>query len=168
MAWKTSVLVVANVTAASDDLIAALGERAEKGPAEFTLLLPASGGDSESAHREMERALDRMREAGLEAKGMVGDRDPVVAVVEAWDPRRYDEVLVSTLPSGTSRWLQIDLPHRIARFTGVPVTHVVADELARHAPTGEPPPAHERPGVLSPLTVLTWSRGSGSPRAAGR
>ena len=43
MDWKASVLVVANVTAASDELLAALRERVEKRPAEFTLLLPATG-----------------------------------------------------------------------------------------------------------------------------
>src|SRR3954454_7784945 len=101
MAWKTSVLVVANVTASSDELLAECRERAGRGPAEFTLLLPATGGDRRAAKREMERATERMRAEGLEVTGMVGDRDPVVAVHEAWDPRRYDEVVVSTLPTGT-------------------------------------------------------------------
>ena len=44
MAWKFSVLVVANVTAASDELLAALERRSERGACGFTLLVPASGG----------------------------------------------------------------------------------------------------------------------------
>lgn len=156
MAWKTSVLVVANVTAASDDLLAALRERAEKGPAEFTLLLPATGGDSDAAHREMDRAVERMRAAGLEVRAQVGDRDPVVAVHEIWDPRRFDEVIVSTLPTGASRWLQIDLPHRVERICDVPVQHVVSKPAQEPRPTYAPPPKPEHHGLLTPLEVLGW------------
>jgi hypothetical protein len=49
-------------------------------------------------------------------------------VSEAWDPAHYDEIIVSTLPTGVSRWLQVDLPHRIAKLTDAPVAHVVASE----------------------------------------
>ena len=156
MAWKTSVLVVANVTAASDELLAVMRERAERGPAEFTLLLPATGGDSAAAEQEMERALERMREAGLSVTGKVGDRDPIVAVHEAWDPRSYDEVVVSTLPTGASRWLQIDLPHRVERITDVPVRHVVSKPAPKPAPTYSPPPKPDHMGLLTPLESLGW------------
>ena len=156
MDWKVNVLVVANVTAASDDLLAALRERAGEGPAEFTLVMPATGGDSASASRALERALDRMRDAGLEADGSIGDPDPVVAVHEAWDPRRFDEVVVSTLPTGASRWLQIDLPHRIERMTDVPVRHVVSKPPAKPRATYSPPPKPEHTGLLTPLEVLGW------------
>ena len=156
MEWKCNVLVVANVTAASDDLIAALGERVKQGPAEFTLLIPATGGDSKGARRALSNALERMRAAGLEVSGSVGDTDPVVAVHEAWDPRRYDEVIVSTLPTGTSRWLQIDLPHRIEKVTDVPVRHVVSKPPEEPHPTYSPPPKPEHHGLLTPLEVLGW------------
>jgi hypothetical protein len=156
MAWKTSVLVVANVTASSDELLAAMRERAAKAPVEFTLLLPAAGGESSGAKRQMERAVERMREAGLEVTGTVGDRDPVVAVHEAWDPRRYDEVVVSTLPTGASRWLQIDLPHRVERITDAPVSHVVAEPPAEPRPTYSPPEKPEHHGLFTPLEVLGW------------
>ena len=154
MEWKTSVLVVANVTASSDDLLAALKARADQGPTEFTLLLPATGGDSGGASRELTRALERLRESGLEVSGSVGDRDPVVAVHEAWDPRRYDEVIVSTLPTGASRWLQIDLPHRIERITDAPVRHVVSKPAEEPRPTYSPPPKPEHHGLFTPLEVL--------------
>jgi hypothetical protein len=158
MDWKTSVLVVANVTAASDDLLAALTARSEQGPAEFTLLLPAAGGNTANARRQLDRALGRMRSAGLEVTGSVGDPDPVVAVHEAWDPRRYDEVVVSTLPTGSSRWLRIDLPHRIERLTDVPVRHVVSSPPPKPAVSSGPPPKRENLGLLTPLVSLGWGR----------
>jgi hypothetical protein len=134
MTWKTSVLVIANQTADSPELVAALEERARQGPAEFTLLVPPlSGVDRTEARERVERVVKRWAEAGLEATGELGDSDPIVAVKEAWDPGRFDEIIVSTLATGTSRWLQIDLPHRVERMTGVGVRHVVGTAAAQPA-----------------------------------
>ena len=126
MAWKTRLLVVANRTADSDDLLAALRERAARGPIAITLVVPqdSHGGLGE----RMTAALARFQETGIEAHGMLGDTDPCVAVLETWDPGAYDEVLVATLPGASSRWLMMDLPGRIARMVDAPVTHVVARE----------------------------------------
>jgi hypothetical protein len=134
MSWKTKVLVVANQTAESQELLDAMRARAARGPTEFVLVLPRRGTGHEAAALTLEDALERMLEAGLAVNGLVGDSDPLVAVREAWDPSRFDEVIVSTLPTNSSRWLLIDLPHRIAKVTGATVTHVVAParELARH------------------------------------
>jgi len=75
--------------------------------------------------------------------------------------RELDEVIVCTLPGRSSKWLQHDFPHRVARFTGLSVTHVVADDL-RPAPVTSPAPAHERE-PMGPLSVLSWGgRQSGS------
>ncbi|UUY02479.1 hypothetical protein LRS13_17470 [Svornostia abyssi] len=68
-----------------------------------------------------------MRESGVAVQGVLGDGDPVAAVEAVWDPERFDEVIVCTLPATVSRWLRIDLPHRVERLTGAPVTHVTAD-----------------------------------------
>jgi GABA permease len=125
MTWKANVLVVASKTADSDELLEALRARVARGPAEFMLVLPQNGTDRTSALVALEGALARMREAGLVVTGEVGDCDPLVAVGEAWDPGRFDEVIVSTLPTHSSRWLLIDLPHRVANLTGASVTHVV-------------------------------------------
>ena len=157
MAWHAHVLVIANVTATSRDLLAALQARAERGPISVTLLMPATGlgGEArEAAAERLEEALARWREAGLKADGMVGDSDPVHALMEAWDPRRYDEVIVSTLPGASSRWMRFAFPHRVANITGVSVTHVVATD-ARPQPVGGPPPEHEHQ-PLGPLAVLAW------------
>jgi hypothetical protein len=156
---KATVLVVAHRTAASDDLLAALRGRAETSAARFELLVPptAPGGTGRIAARtQLERALARMHEFGLEATGFVGaDDDPVVAVIEAYDPRHHDEVLVSTLPASVSQWLGVDAPARIGRATGALVRHVVSREQRRAAV-----PVHvEKPagnGVLSPFVVLGW------------
>jgi hypothetical protein len=158
MAWKTSVLVVANVTAASDELVEALCERHRQGACEFTLLLPATGGDAAGARQVLGQALERMHEEGLEVSGVVGDPDPVVAVHEAWDPRRFDDIVISTLPTGASRWLQIDLPHRIERMTDTPVHHVVSRPPTAPHPTSPPPPKPEHLGLLTPLEALGWGK----------
>jgi hypothetical protein len=159
MSWKFSVLVVANVTADSDELLQAMQDRAARGPTSFTLLAPATGGGAaarEAAERRLEAALKRMREAGLDVEGRLGVPDPVAAVHEIWDPAAFDEVIVSTLPSGTSKWLQCDLPHRIERMTaGAQVTHVVAG-THEEPPPGSPPPEHKDYGVVGALGVL-WS-----------
>ena len=142
---KASVLVVANRTAESEELLEALRAKAAEGPVVFTLLVPSTphgvtwaadmhaGGPE--AERHLEAALQRFREAGLEvAEGKVGDPDPVAAVEDAVNFGEFDEIVVSTLPRHVSRWLKLDLPHRVERATGLPVTHVSASEVK--APAG--------------------------------
>jgi len=157
------VLVVANVTAASGDLLAALEERARKGAIAVTLLMPGHGpglAGREAGRERLNAALAAWRQAGIEADGVCGDANPLDAVAELWDPRRHDEVIVSTLPGESSRWIRSDLPHRIARLTGVPVTHVIATDM-RPEPHYGPPPVHET-SSLGPLAVLAW--GGRGPR----
>lgn len=150
MPWKTRVLVVANRTLGSQELMRALHERAELGPVEFRLLVPATPATGSNPHsgregakRHMHEAVEQLAGEGLEAEGRVGDPDPIVAVHEVWDPAEFDEVIVSTLPTGASRWLALDLPRRVGRITGAPVTHVVARDRAERAePEVSPPPRH--------------------------
>ena len=159
-----NVLVVANLTANSVQLLDALKARAERSPIRITLVMPAQGpglGGREAVKARLDEALEAMRAAGLEVEGAIGDTDPMEAVAECFDPTRHDEAIVCTLPGRSAKWLQHDFPHRVARFTGVPVTHVVADDL-RPAPQTSPAPAHERE-PLGPLSVLAWGgRRSGS------
>jgi len=153
MTWKRSFLVVANVTATSDELIDALKERA---PARFTLVIPATpfGGGREAAKAQLDEALASLRAAGLECEGSVGNADPILAVTDVWDPKKYDEIIVSTLPMRFSKWLHAGLPERIGRLTDAPVTHVVS-EPPKPEPALEPPPA-PRDRSMGPLTVLSW------------
>ena len=149
MAWEFNVLVVANVTATSDELLAALRERAERGSCRFTLLMPRSGTDTDA---RLDRALQEWRAGGLDnVSGRTGDTDPIVATMETWDPMRFDEIVVSTLPTGSSRWVGLDLPHRLEKLTSVPVRHVVSQPPAEHH--WERPAQHETYGVLSPLAA---------------
>jgi hypothetical protein len=162
MAQRVSVLVVANVTAASPQLIDALRQRAERGPIRATLLMPCGGpglNGRTAAQGSLETALEQWRAAGLdEVDGVVGDQDPLVAVHETWDPQRFDEVIVSTLPGRASEWVRWDLPHRVARATDANVTHVISSTPQVPLRT-EPAPPRERPS-LGPLSVLAW----GHPR----
>ncbi len=154
MAWEFHVLVVANVTATSDELLTALKEREKQGACRFTLVMPRSG---DGATERLEAALKAMRDAGLgKVDGHVGDPDPVVAAMEAWDPMTFDEIVVSTLPTGVSRWLGLDLPRRLEKLTGVTVRHVVAEP--QRDVRWERPPEHDDYGVLSPLAAALTRR----------
>ena len=150
MAPRVHLLVVANRTVDSPDLHRLLRERAEQGPVHATLLVPVGHAEREGARRRLDAALAGLREAGIAAEGMVGAADPVVAVQEAWDPARFDEVLVSTLAAPLSQWMRIDLPHRIARLIDCPVRHL---ETAEPEPerTAEPLPAKPRKPLLVSL-----------------
>ena len=138
MSEKSRVLVVANRTAASDELLEALVRRVEEGPAEFFLVVPAtprgaawmtdmSAGGTE-AEDALEAALARWRDAGLECMGRTGDADPLAATTDAVNDGEFDEVIVSTLPKHVSKWLHLDLPHKVAHATSLPTEHVSAHE----------------------------------------
>jgi hypothetical protein len=154
MAYQARVLVIANVTANSPELLSALRARLDKGPMTATLLMPATKNGyagKEEAQGRLDGVLAQWREAGVSAQGVVGDPDPAVAVHETWDPRNFDEVIVSTLPGGTSRWLQADLPHRVQQITGCDVVHVEAGK--KHEPHYGPPPEKRDAGALGPFTL---------------
>ena len=102
---------------------------------------------------------------------MLGDADPIVAVQEAWNPGRYDEVIVCTLAEGASHWLQIDLPHRVAKLTDCQVRHVSVPERRPAPPTGAgaaraPADARAR-GVAHALGDAVRRRLAPSRRRAG-
>jgi len=160
MSWTKSVLVVANVTAGSKELLDTMTARAATGPTRFTLLAPRSSvASAVDGDDPIDGAVARMRAAGLDVESVVADADPIVAVSETFDPRRHDEIIVATLPVGDSKWLGIDLPHRVARMTSAPVTHVIAVPLApQPANVASAPPQHHW-GLLRPLEALTWSGG---------
>jgi hypothetical protein len=151
------VLVVASVTAASDDLLEALRERERTSavPVDFTLVMPSQAAGREANESILAAALERWHEAGLKAEGVVGDVDPVQAVGDICRPGRFDEVIVSTLPGQTSRWLRWDVPYRIGALTDLPVTHVVAMSMARPTPRGAPMPRRERV-PLGLLNVMSY------------
>jgi hypothetical protein len=138
----TNVLVVADRTAATPALLDAIRDRAARGPATFHLLVPNPAEHAEltdAARRKDVTAGDQVlalalplidEAAGSHAQGSVSLRhDPMDAIEDALRSDEFDEIILSTLPHSVSRWLHIDLPHRVAHF-GLPVTTVTARERA--------------------------------------
>jgi hypothetical protein len=137
------VLVVANRTAATSALMEAVRERAQRGPASFTLLVPSSPhglhqvvdpedqGRSE-AEETIELALPLLEEAaGKPVEPMIGVHEPLAAIQDAINLHGpFDELIISTLPKRVSRWLRLDLPHKAAGL-GLPVTTVTAKGIER-------------------------------------
>ena len=139
MADRAQVLVVANRTAESPELLMALQERAARGPCSFTLLVPqtphglAWAADPDAGHEEAEHHrqafVDELREEGIDlADAKVGDGDPLAAIQDECNFHDYDEVIVSTLPLKLSKWLRVDLPRKARAATGLPVTHIIGSE----------------------------------------
>jgi hypothetical protein len=139
------VLVVAHKTAATPALLKAIRERAARGPANFHLLVPNPHHPdlrhpSEVTHPNVTEgeqvlalALPLIEEAcgGCPTDGTVSPRhDPMDAIEETLHEEDFDEIILSTLPHAVSRWLHLDLPHRVAHL-GLPLTTVIAQERAR-------------------------------------
>ena len=141
MEYAARVLVVANRTAATPALIDAVKERAARGPAQFTLLVPNTphglhrlvdpeDQSSSEAEQTLELAVPLLeRAAGSHVEGIVGDPEPLAAIQDAINVHGYDEIIISTLPSRVSRWLKLDLPSKAAGL-GLPVTTVTASGRA--------------------------------------
>ena len=146
-------LIVANRTLPSPQLAALIDERTATGPAEFHVLVPegvrtpvaadpATGLDTHLvelaaadrllALEEAEAKLDAFRTSyarlGAALTGEVGVGDPLTAARRVMGRATFDEIIVSTLPLGFSRWLKVDLPSRLERAFGLPVTHIVQEE----------------------------------------
>jgi hypothetical protein len=159
MPIRNHLLVVANQTVDSVELFDALEKRAAERPVHITLLAPVLWSEREDARRRVDATVARLKEHGIDAEGMLGDADPCVAVQEVWNPGRFDEVLVSTFPSGASRWMQVDLPHRIAKLTDCTVRHV--ESRPPEPPHPPSPPAPKRGAFESIGSLLrTATRGT--------
>lgn len=145
----TNVLVVANQTLSGEELSEFVKARMEKGPCEFTLLVPATAradlqgpfiaarpyvgaperdtdGDYALARKQLATGLTQLRELGASVDGDVGDPDPLQAIHDAFALHNFDEIVLSTLSSAVSRWLRQDLPHKVERKYHVPVEVVTA------------------------------------------
>ena len=131
------VLVVANQTATSPQLIAALHQRARSGPAEFHLVVPALNSrlrhwlsDTDAAvlaaQRRAEHARSALRSRGLKVSAEVGDSVPLLAIEDALAQFDADEIVISTLPADRSHWLEHDLVQSARGRFAIPVRHVPA------------------------------------------
>lgn len=134
-------LVVANQTLLGDLLLGRIRECLAAGPCQFHLVVPATHAPGRSWQTEsrdhayaVERlnvGLDRFRALGADVEGEVGDGRPMDAVRDAMlHAPPFDEIILSTLPPGLSKWLHQDLPRRMARTFGLPISTVTARAAA--------------------------------------
>jgi hypothetical protein len=133
------VLVVAHRTAATPALLDAVRNRAARSPTAFTLLVPNSARglhrvvdpedqEENEAQTVLDLALPLLEEAaGGHVEGLIGDPEPLNAIQDAVNLHGFDEIIISTLPTRVSRWMRLDLPHKVAGL-GLPVTTVTAKE----------------------------------------
>jgi GABA permease len=132
------VLVVANETVQGEELMSAISELALGGKSEFLVVSPALNSrlktwtsDEDPARAEAQKRLDatlvRLASVGIEARGEVGDVDPLVAIEDAVRLFHPDEIVISTHPEGRSNWLERGVVGSARERFDVPVTHVVVD-----------------------------------------
>jgi len=129
-----SYLIVANQTLSSRSLADAIEARRAEGSMRAFVVVPLTpvGGrltwseeeSRDAARIRLDEIVERLRGLGVDADGEVGDRDPVMAVRDALRGREVDEVIISTLPAGISRWLGEDVPSRLREAVSVPITVV--------------------------------------------
>jgi hypothetical protein len=132
MTFATNLLVVADETLDSPELVWEIERRAADRTLRVSVLAPVPAHQRAESEARLERLTQRLTDFGIPTSGVVGDSIPLVALSEIWSPARYDEILVCTLPAHMSTWLRIDLPSRIADLTGARVCHITAAPGAAH------------------------------------
>ena len=132
------VLVVANETVGGDELMNVIGELALAGKTRFFVVSPALNSRLKTwtsdedparaaAQKRLAATLSRLGSIGVEARGEVGDVDPLVAIEDAVRSFRPDEIVVSTHPPGKSNWLERGVVGAVRERYDLPVSHVVVD-----------------------------------------
>ena len=135
------ILVVANETVAGGRLHDEIRKRSEGYREQVLVVCPALNSplrhwasDEDparaAAQDRLRSSLDRLRELGIEARGEVGDGDPLQAMEDALRTFGADEIIVSTHPPGRSNWLEKGVVERARQRFAVPITHVVTDLTA--------------------------------------
>lgn len=127
----STYLIVGNRTLPSELLARAIEERLP-GATRFYVVVPLTpvvhaltweeGESIRAAETRLNKFLADLRSRGAEAEGEVGDQDPVLAMKDVLRRITADEILLSTLPPGRSRWLGMDVPSRLRAATKIAVT----------------------------------------------
>jgi nucleotide-binding universal stress UspA family protein len=137
-AGERRILVVANETVGGHTLRSMILERSLDVREEVLVVTPALNSplkhwvsdedDARAAAQErLDASLARLAEAGVDARGEVGDGDPLQAVEDALRTFGADEILISTHPEGRSNWLERDVVTKARERFTVPITHVIVD-----------------------------------------
>jgi hypothetical protein len=123
----TNVLVIANQTVLSDELLERIRKRAAKGKTAFLIVAPQDDAEQVGdADRRLRRALSDLRGEGINAHGQIVHPDPHTAALQVVNDERIDEIIVSTFPGEKSGWLRRDLVDRLRKDTNLPVDHVIS------------------------------------------
>jgi hypothetical protein len=137
-AGERRILVIANETVGGHVLRSAILERSLDVREEVLVVTPALNSplkhwvsdedDARAAAQErLGESLAKLSEAGVEARGEVGDGDPLQAMEDALRTFGADEIIISTHPAGRSNWLERGVVERARERFAVPITHVVVD-----------------------------------------
>lgn len=137
-AGERRILVIANETVGGHTLRAAILERSLDVREEVLVVTPAlnspirhwvSDDDDAraAAQRRLETSLAQLAEAGVDARGEIGDGDPLQAMEDALRTFGADEIIISTHPEGRSNWLERGVVEHARERFSVPITHVVVD-----------------------------------------
>jgi hypothetical protein len=132
------ILVVANETAVSTELVELLEKNAAESAVRVTVLAPVNAPRQgyvvyydtrrAAARRRLDRTLELLRSAGIPSTGVVVEADPVSALRDAIDQLEPDEVIVSTHPQKQSGWMRRNLVDQMRRVSGsLPFEHLVVD-----------------------------------------
>jgi GABA permease len=136
------VLVLANETANSDELLDELRRIGADRDAKYFVVVPASPIETgvaathgpldlaeatqQAAQQRLDHTLTTLRSDNLDADGALGDYRPLRALANAVDSFHPDQIVIATLPPEYSVWHRFDVVDRARAEYGVPVTHVVA------------------------------------------
>jgi hypothetical protein len=142
-----SYLIVGNQTLMGPELAAAIAARIAPGdPPDVYVVVPATpragaftwNEDEATADAQgrLDAMLEHLKGLGLDATGEVGYRDPVEAARDALRSHPADEIILSTLPTGISRWLGQDVPSRLKSAVSVPVVVVTAERAPAETKSG--------------------------------
>ena len=139
------ILVIANETVGGGPLREEIHRRAEGKEEQVLVICPAlnsplrhwasdEDGARADAQDRLNASLNRLREMGIDAKGEIGDGDPLQAMEDALRLFGADEIIISTHPEGRSHWLEKGIVTAARERFAVPITHVVVDlEAEREA-----------------------------------
>jgi hypothetical protein len=143
------ILVIANETVGGEALRNVIREKAERYRENVLVVTPAlnsplrhwvSDEDDAraAARRRLDASLARLRELGVDARGEVGDGDPLQAMEDALRTFGADEIVISTHPEGRSNWLERGVVTTARERFAVPITHVVVDLEAEREEVRDP------------------------------